>query len=191
MSVFWLLVHPVLGVEEVFREGHGAAGFVPTAGVFAGGEQGGGSLLSRWVGGILDRTGAKLTTVIGVILCAAATVPFAIATTHTGYLLLGPALIVRGGALSAVNIAITTGAFTGRTRPQIPAGSAIVRLLQQLGGSVGTVLLAVIVAGSTITTQPLTGFHTAFDWSIGLTLIALIPCLLIPPHGHKALQATA
>jgi EmrB/QacA subfamily drug resistance transporter len=152
--------------------------------------QGVGSLATRWVGGVVDRIGAKLITIIGVLACAAATVPFAIATTHTNYLLLGAALIVRGGALSAVNIAITTGAFAGLTRPQVPAGSAIVRLLQQLGGSAGTALLAVIVAGYAMTTQPLTGFHTAFAWSIALTLLALIPCLLIPQRHRKTPQTT-
>jgi len=148
--------------------------------------QGIGSLLSRWVGGVVDRIGAKLVAVVGVVLCAAATIPFAIATTDTSYLLLGAALIVRGAALSAVNIAITTGAFTGLTRAQVPAGSAIVRLLQQLGGSTGTALLATVVAAATTSADSLTGFHTAFAWSIGLTLLALIPCLLIParqPHA--------
>jgi EmrB/QacA subfamily drug resistance transporter len=145
--------------------------------------QGVGSLLSRWVGGIVDRIGAKVIAVVGVVLCAAATIPFAIATSETSYLLLGAALVVRGGALSAVNIAVTAGAFTGLSRAQVPAGSAIVRLLQQLGGSAGTALLATVVAASA---DSLTGFHTAFAWSIVLTLLALIPCLLIPARHPSA-----
>jgi MFS family permease len=149
--------------------------------------QGVGSLLSRWVGAVVDRIGAKLIAIVGVGLCAVATIPFAIATTKTGYPLLGAALIIRGGALSAVNIAITAGAFTGLDRTQVPAGSAIVRLLQQLGGSAGTALLATVVAASA---DSLTGFHTAFAWSIGLTLLALIPCLLIPARHPSAEAAT-
>jgi predicted MFS family arabinose efflux permease len=142
--------------------------------------QGIGSLLTRWVGGVVDRIGARLITVVGVIAAAAATVPFAVVTAHTSYLLLGAALIVRGGALSAVNIAISTGAFTGLSRPQVPAGSAVVRLVQQLGGSAGTALLATVVAGFALTARPLTGFHAAFFWSIGLTLVALVPAVTIP-----------
>jgi EmrB/QacA subfamily drug resistance transporter len=142
--------------------------------------QGIGSLLSRWVGGVVDRIGAKLIAVVGVLLCAVATIPFALATPETSYLLLGAALIVRGAALSAVNIAITTGAFTGLSRAQVPAGSAIVRLVQQLGGSAGTALLATVVAAAAMSVDSLAGFHAAFAWSIGLTLLALIPCLLIP-----------
>lgn len=136
--------------------------------------QGIGSLLTRWVGSVVDRIGARLITVTGVVLCGAATLPFATAAAHTSWVLLGIALIVRGGALSAVNIAITAGAFAGLSREQVPSGSAIVRLVQQLGGAAGTALLAtIVVAGGG-------GFHAAFYWSIGLTLAALIPCLYIP-----------
>jgi len=135
--------------------------------------QGVGSLATRWVGGVVDRTGARPIAVVGVVLCAAATVPFAIATASTGWALLAVALVVRGGALSAVNIAITTGAFSGLSREEVPAGSAVVRLVQQLGGAAGTALLATVAAAAG-------GFHAAFVWSIGLTLVALVPCLGIP-----------
>lgn len=148
--------------------------------------QGVGSLLTRWVGSVVDRIGARLIAVVGVLLCAGATVPFAIATTRTSWLLLGPALIIRGGALSAVNIAITTGAFTGLSHEQIPAGSAIFRLVQQLGGAAGTALLATIAAA----VGAATGFHAAFLCSIGLTLVALIPCTAIPA-SKRASRATS
>ncbi|XVQ06904.1 MDR family MFS transporter [Spirillospora sp. CA-255316] len=147
--------------------------------------QGVGSLLTRWVGAVVDRIGARLIAIVGVLLCAAATVPFALATTHTSWVLLGTVLIVRGGALSAVNIAISTGAFTDLSRDQVPAGSAIVRLVQQLGGAAGTALLATVAAA----VGAASGFHAAFLCSIGLTLIALIPCIAIP--APKRVQAMA
>ena len=145
--------------------------------------QGLGSLTTRWIGSVVDRIGARLIALTGVVLCAAATIPFAIATTHTSWLLLGAALIVRGGSLSAVNIAVTTGAFVGLSGDQVPEGSAIVRLVQQLGGAAGTALLATIAAATGV----LGGFHAAFWCSIALTLVALIPCAAIPTSepAHK------
>ncbi|MGI5131900.1 DHA2 family efflux MFS transporter permease subunit [Pseudonocardia sp. CA-107938] len=128
--------------------------------------QGVGSLLTRWVGSVVDRIGARTVAAVGVVVCAAATVPFATATA--GATLLGAALVVRGGALSAVNIAVTAGAFAGLSREQVPAGSAVVRLVQQLGGAAGTALLAAVLAGA--------GFATAFGTSIALTVAALVPC---------------
>jgi len=145
--------------------------------------QGVGSLLTRWVGGVVDRIGARPIAVVGVLLCAAATIPLAIATTRTSWVLLGAALIVRGGALSAVNIAITAGAFSDLSREEVPAGAAIVRLVQQVGGAAGTALLATIAAGAAA------GFHAAFFWSIALTLAALIPCAGIPTR-HRPQPTT-
>ena len=141
--------------------------------------QGIGSLLTRWVGSVVDRIGARLVTVVGVVGCAAATVPFAIATADTSWVLLGSALIVRGGALSAVNVAVTAGAFTGLSRDEVPAGSAIVRLVQQLGGAAGTALLATIVATA--------GFEAAFLSSVALTVAALVPSL-VPSRYSTAVR---
>jgi MFS family permease len=134
--------------------------------------QGVGSLLTRWVGGVVDRVGARTITVVGITTCAAATVPLALAGPSTSYVLLGAALVVRGGALSAANIAIMAAAFTRLPHDDVPSGSAIVRLLQQLGGSTGTAVLASVVAGSS--------YHAAFAWSIALTLLALVPAFLVP-----------
>lgn len=153
--------------------------------------QGVGTLLTRWVGAVVDKIGAKLITIVSVLLCAVATVPFAVATARTSYLLLGAALIVRGGALSAVNIAISTGAFAGLSRSDVPAGSAAVRLVQQLGGSAGTAILATIVAGFVLAAQPLLGFHAAFLWSIGVTVVTLTPCLLVRTRPRAGRQASA
>lgn len=140
--------------------------------------QGVGSLLTRWVGGVVDRIGARPIALAGVVLCAVATLPFAFATARTGWVLLGAALIVRGGALSAVNIAVTAGAFSDLSREEVPAGSAIVRLVQQLGGAAGTALLAAVAAGA--------GFEAAFLWSAGLTLVAVVPCVAIPRRAREA-----
>jgi EmrB/QacA subfamily drug resistance transporter len=133
--------------------------------------QGVGSLLTRWVGGVVDRIGARTITVVGIALCAAATVPLALAGPSTSYVLLGAALVVRGGALSVANIAITSAAFTHLPGADVPSGSAVVRLLQQLGGSTGTALLASVAADGT--------YHAAFTWSIALTAGALVPAVLV------------
>ncbi|GAB3896324.1 hypothetical protein GCM10029964_077500 [Kibdelosporangium lantanae] len=134
--------------------------------------QGVGSLLTRWVGGVVDRVGARTITVVGIAVCAAATVPLALAGPSTSYFLLGTALVVRGGALSAANIAITAAAFARLPHEDVPSGSAIVRLLQQLGGSTGTAVLASVLASD--------GYHAAFVWSIALTAVALVPAWLVP-----------
>ncbi|SHK37643.1 drug resistance transporter, EmrB/QacA subfamily [Pseudonocardia thermophila] len=157
------------------------------AGAFAAGMilavQGVGTLLTRWVGGIVDRVGARTITVVSLVLVAAATVPFAMADETTSYATLALALVVRGGALGAATVAISADAFTHLPRQDVPAGSAIVRLLQQFGGAAGTAVLASVlafVAGS----SPLgIAFHEAFLWSIGLSVVALVPALMMSGRG--------
>ncbi|MEV0065362.1 MFS transporter [Amycolatopsis sp. NPDC050768] len=84
--------------------------------------QGVGSLLTRWVGGVIDRVGARVIAVVGIAGCAAATVPFVVAGPSTSFVVLGVALVVRGGALSAANIAVTSAAFTRLPREDVPSG---------------------------------------------------------------------
>jgi EmrB/QacA subfamily drug resistance transporter len=141
--------------------------------------QGVGSLATRWVGRVVDRIGAKLIAAIGILVCSAATLPFVFAMPHSSYLLLGAALVVRGGSLSAVNIAVTAGAFAGLSSESVPAGAAIVRLVQQLGGSTGAALIATILTAATVAGQTSAGFQAAFGWSVALIFVAIVPCLFI------------
>ena len=140
--------------------------------------QGLGALLSRPVGGIVDKIGARRIVLAGVCLCALGTVPYIFAGPHTSQVLLGCALVVRGAGLSGANIAIVTGAFRDVPRPSVPDAAIITRTLQQVGGSFGTAVLAVIlVTGANNTAS---SFHLAFGWAVGLTALALVPALLIP-----------
>jgi EmrB/QacA subfamily drug resistance transporter len=140
--------------------------------------QGLGALLSRPVGPIVDKIGARRVVLAGICLCALGTVPYIFAGAHTSEVLLGCALVVRGFGLSGANIAVVTGAFRDVPGPSVPDGATITRVLLQVGGSFGTAVLAVILVkagGSTVT-----AFHVAFGWAVGLTALALIPALLMP-----------
>jgi EmrB/QacA subfamily drug resistance transporter len=132
--------------------------------------QGLGSLLARPAGSLADRFGARPVIVAGIIFAALGTVPFAF--THAGYLLLAPALVLRGAGLSAVNLAVMVGAFRDLQPAQIPHGSSTTRIMQQLGGSFGAAALAVILQAA--------GYSDAFWWAIGFTIVAVIPALALP-----------
>ncbi|MBP2326855.1 EmrB/QacA subfamily drug resistance transporter [Kibdelosporangium banguiense] len=133
--------------------------------------QGVGALLVRPVGGIVDRIGASRIVRVGVLVCAIATVPFVFAGAHTSEALLACALVVRGAGLSAANIAVMTGAFRDVPRDDVSDASTLTRMLQQIGGAFGTAVLAVSAAGG--------AFHTAFLWSVLLSVLAFVPALLM------------
>jgi hypothetical protein len=110
--------------------------------------QGIGALLPRTLAGTLtDRIGPRPVVLAGMAIAAAGTVPFALAGAHTSELLLSLVLVVRGAGLTTANIALMAGAFTGLPRESVPDASSVTRIMQQVGGSFGTAVLAVILVG--------------------------------------------
>lgn len=144
--------------------------------------QGVGSLLSRFVAvRLLDRLGARTTTVIGFALVGLGTVPFALAGATTPFWLLSLALFVRGLGLGMVMIPLMTAAFVGLQRDEVPHASIVVRIAQQVGGSVGVALLAVILATAALGSGSVeTAFDVAFWWALGFTGIAVALSFLLP-----------
>jgi len=157
--------------------------------------QGIGTFFSRSLAGRLtDTLGAKWVTLIGFAIVGAATIPFAFANASTNEWFLMAALLVRGFGLGAVTIPLMTAAFIGLERSDIPHASIITRIVQQLGGSFGVALLAVILDGAlaqiaTSHGSPSSAFDQAFWWSIGFTGVAVVLSLVLP--GKPIKQTTA
>ena len=99
-------------------------------------------------------------------------------------MLLGVALVVRGLGLSAATMAVMMGAFDRLDSERIPHASSTTRIMQQVGGSFGTAVLAVILqrqlAGQHGATARAIGFGHTFLWSPAFTALALVPALLLP-----------
>jgi predicted MFS family arabinose efflux permease len=151
--------------------------------------QGIGALLSRTVAGRLtDSIGGRWVAVVGFTVLTIATVPFALSTESTSTRWLMVTLLVRGFGLGAVMIPLMTGAFLGLEREEVPHASIITRVAQQIGGSFGTAILAVIlvssVAGSTGLNDLAGAFDVAFWWATGFTALAAALSFLLPGKGR-------
>lgn len=174
----------MLLVPLYFQEVRGLGAF--TAGLLIA-AQGLGMLASRGIaGGLTDRVGARLVTITGLVIVAIATVPFALATTGTDQWWLVVALVVRGIGLGAVTIPVMSSAFVGLDRSAVPHASIITRTAQQIGGSFGTAVLAVVLQRllSRHAADGLAGraeaFDVAFWWSIGFTAVAMLLAWWLP-----------
>jgi EmrB/QacA subfamily drug resistance transporter len=111
--------------------------------------QGIGTLLSRTViGRLTDTVGARSVALVGFVLVGLATVPFALATASTDRWLLMAVLVVRGIGLGAITVPVIAVAYIGLDRAEVPHASILTRVAQQIGGSFGTALLAVILANA-------------------------------------------
>jgi hypothetical protein len=89
-------------------------------------------------------------------------------------------------SLSAVTIAVIAGAFSDICPAEIPDANAAIRIVQQVGGSFGAAVLAVILASELVSHHAVTAaargiaFDAAFWSAIGLTMLTLLPALLLP-----------
>ena len=159
--------------------------------------QGVGALASRTLAGRLtDTIGGRWVAAIGFAVVTLATVPFALADEATSTWVLLVTLLVRGFGLGAVLIPLMTGAYVGLQRSEIPDASIITRIAQQVGGSFGTAVLAVILAGAAAAAATSADLAAAFDqafwWATGFSAVATLLCLLLPGRlPDRAVRATA
>lgn len=146
--------------------------------------QGIGALVSRTVGGRLtDAIGARWVAVAGFAVVAAATVPFALADESTGLIWLMAALFVRGLGLGVLISPVMSAAFVGLPAAYKHDASILTRTFQQVGGSVGTAVVAVVLtAGS----AGVGGFRDPFWWTVALTALGAMLAVRLPGTTETA-----
>ncbi|MFI9275751.1 MDR family MFS transporter [Kitasatospora sp. NPDC052896] len=147
--------------------------------------QGVGTLASRTLAGrYTDRYGPRWVAFTGFAIVTAATLPLAFVTADTDKVVLLAALLFRGAGMGAAMIPLTGAAYVGLGREEIPHASIITRVTQQVGGSMGTAVLAVILqrtAAGAHTPGALAGaFGDAFWWAFAFTAAAVPVSLLLP-----------
>jgi EmrB/QacA subfamily drug resistance transporter len=161
-----------------------------------------GALLSRpLAGGLTDRIGARWVALAGFAIVGLGTIPFALATATTNEWFLMAVLLVRGFGLAAVMIPLSAVAFDGLQHGEIPHAGIITRVAQQLGGSFGVAVLAVILdaalrnlGGHSGPTATATAFDQAFWWAAGFTAVAFVLSMMLPgriaaPVANASLSA--
>ncbi|MEU7886708.1 MDR family MFS transporter [Microbispora bryophytorum] len=142
--------------------------------------QGVGALASRFlIGKVVDRFGARAVTIAGFLLAAVATVPYALAGPDTSLWWLGAVLLVRGLGIGAVLIPPMSIAYQDIQPAGIPHATMNTRIVQQVGASFGTAIVAVVL--QSLLGQGATGaFRGAFWWAAGIAVAAVIPAVVLP-----------
>ena len=148
--------------------------------------QGVGTFFSRTIAGrLMDSIGAKWVALAGFAIVGLATIPFAVPNGATNEWVLMAFLVLRGFGLGAVTVPVMAVAFVGLRPSDVPHASILTRIAQQIGGSFGVALLAVILEGFTAAgdgsaAATAAAFHQAFWWSIVFTAIATVGSLALP-----------
>jgi MFS family permease len=132
---------------------------------------------------LTERYGGGPVAFVGVIATALTTIPFALIGAHTPVAELCGTMLLRGAAMGASFMPAMTAAFAALERSEVSHATPQLNVLNRIGGSIGTTVLAVVLAhGELHAHTPAAAAHafgTAFWWSVGLAALAVIPCVVL------------
>jgi EmrB/QacA subfamily drug resistance transporter len=132
---------------------------------------------------LTERYGGGPVALGGVLATALMTIPFALIGAHTSVVELCVTMVLRGGAMGLSFMPAMTAAFAALDRSEVSHATPQLNVLNRIGGSLGTTILAVVLAnGERHAHTPAaaaSAFGTAFWWSVGLAALAIIPCVVL------------
>jgi EmrB/QacA subfamily drug resistance transporter len=141
------------------------------------------ALVMPLAGKLSDRLGGGPLALFGVTVTAVATVPFALIGAHTSIVSLSVAMLVRGAGIGFAFMPAMAAAFASLDRTELAHATPQLNVLQRVGGSIGTAVLAVVLQRSLSGVSSIEGaanaYGTAFWWSAGLTAMAIVPCVVL------------
>jgi EmrB/QacA subfamily drug resistance transporter len=150
----------------------------------------GGGLGMFLSGRLTERLGAGRTSLLGGAILAVATIPFILISATTPFAVIGSAMMVRGIGIGLSIMPAMTAAFSALSREQVNDASPQLTVLQRVGGSLGTAIIAVVLQGhvSTAHTQAAlaSGFAHTYWWVMAVTLVSLLPTLLLTRIERRA-----
>lgn len=185
-----------------------------TAGLLMAPQGIGAALAMPLAGRFTDRVGGGTVSVFGLTVATLGTLPFAFLSGDTPYWLLASVLVVRGIGIGSSMMPTMAAAYSTLSHAQVPKATSSLNVINRVGGSLGTALLAVILQGQIASATPgpqqeggvgripeeqrvqvadqlADAFSHTFVWAVGLTLVALIPALILARAERDARRSAA
>jgi len=176
-ALFGAMILVPLYYQEVRHESLIATGLLV-------GPQGLGMLVAMPVAGRLtDRYGGGRVALFGVSVLCLSTIPLAFVGSSSSILGISAVLLLRGVGIGFSFMPAMTAAFASLRPEQLSDATPQLNVLQRIGGAIGTAVLAVVLqraSGAAPSATHLAGaFDTAYLWSLGIAVWALIPCVVL------------
>ena len=134
-------------------------------------------------GRLADRYGGGPIALIGVIVSAVSTLPLAFVTPGTPLWEIEASLFVRGLGIGLAMMPAMSAAYAVLRPEQIADATPQLTVVQRVGGSIGTAVLAVVLGtaltGATGPAATSAAFASAYWWAFGLSVVAVIPALIL------------
>jgi EmrB/QacA subfamily drug resistance transporter len=141
------------------------------------------ALVMPLAGRLSDRLGGGPLALFGVIVTTFATVPFGLIGAHTSIAGLSIAMLIRGAGIGFAFMPAMAAAFASLEHSELADATPQLNVLQRVGGSIGTALLAVVLQRALSGEHTLSGmasaYGTAFWASAALTALAIVPCIVL------------
>ena len=163
--------------------------------------QGLGAMITMPLAGVLaDKVPVGRTVPFALGLMAIGFFGFTQVGAETSYWILCGSLFVMGLGMGGTMMPIMTSALRTLRNHEVARGSTMVNIVQQIGGSIGTAVLSVVLTQQLMSTPepgvaPLdfaaSGFATTFMVAFGLVLLAFIPVAFLPRRKIEAKNAAA
>ena len=152
------------------------------------------ALVMPLAGKLADRYGGGPIALFGVILTTVTTIPFALVGVHTSILWLTVAMFLRGAGIGFAFMPAMAAAFASLERRELSDATPQLNVLQRVGGSIGTAVLAVVLqralVGAHTPAAQASAYGTAFLWSAAITALAIVPCVILV-RAERAARARA
>ena len=140
-----------------------------------------------------ERFGGGPVALVGVLVTAVTTIPFALIGAHTSVVGLCVVMVIRGAGMGASFMPAMTAAFAALDRSEISHATPQLNVLNRIGGSIGTTILAVVLADAErhahTRAAAAHAYGTAFWWSVGMATAAIIPCVVLMRAESNARKA--
>jgi EmrB/QacA subfamily drug resistance transporter len=178
--------------------------------------QGLGAMVTMPIAGrLVDRTGAGRIVLSGMVLIVIGFLAYTQLTAETSYWLLEGSLFVMGMGLGATMMPTMSAAMSTLTRAAVAKASTTLNIIQQVGGSIGTATMAVLLTNALASRVPGAGggigaaaslspaerasvlplmadaFGSTFTWALVLVCVAFLPALLLPRHKPEPVEDEA
>ncbi len=143
----------------------------------------GAALAMPLAGRLTDRWGGGPLALFGVTVTLLATIPFGFVGVHTSIAGLSVAMFVRGIGIGFGFMPAMTAAFASLHRSELAHATPQLNVLQRVGGSIGTAVLAVVLqralAGAHTPAAAAAAYGTAFWASAGIIALAIVPAIIL------------
>ncbi|MGH2855345.1 MAG: MDR family MFS transporter, partial [Solirubrobacteraceae bacterium] len=140
-----------------------------------------------------ERYGGGRVALAGVLVTAVMTVPFGLIGAHTSVAELCGFMVLRGAGMGASFMPAMTAAFAALDRSQVSHATPQLNVLNRVGGSIGTTMLAVVLADGLrhahTRNAAARAYGTAFWWSVAIAVVALVPCVVLMRAESNARNA--